>query len=391
VALAPKGSPFRRETNLEGSLMQFRLTTYAPVVVFLLLALLLSVPASQAQDFRGSILGVVTDAQGAAVPGVSVTITNLGTNVASTVTTDARGYYRVSYLNSGTYSVHAQLQGFKSVVRKPIEVRVGDAITVDVRLEAGGVQEVIEVVASTPVLDTSSGVTGQVIDSNQIQQLPLADGTAYVLSRLAPGVMDSSDLHFSRPMDNGNMAGITVNGAQGGSDFTPDGAPNRVSPNNTNPGNNSGVVGFSPPSDTIAEFEVQTNAFDAQVGQTAGGVVNLALKSGTNAYHGAVGYYNRDSSRCATPLFTQRAGGEKPTRTYNRVTATLNGPIVKDKTFFMVGYEYLRDVQPEPSTYTVPTMLMRQGDFSEFLGSTTIYDPYTATGSSNQASRSRAT
>jgi hypothetical protein len=358
------------------------MTTRRPLVASLCGLAVLLAAGALAQDFRGTILGVVTDSQQAAVPGASVTVTNLGTNVASTVVTDAKGQYRVPYLISGTYAVKVELTGFKAVVRRPLEIRVGDVLTVDVTLEPGGIEDVVEVVARSPILDTSTGVTGQVIDSNQIQQLPLADGTAYMLSRLAPGVLDNSDLHFSRPMDNGNLAGISVSGVQGGSDFTLDGAPNRVSPNNTNPGNNSGVVGFSPPSDAIAEFEVQTNAFDAQIGQTAGGVVNLALKSGTNDFRGTVGYYNRDSSRTATPLFTERAGGEKPDRTYNRVVATLRGPLLKEKTFFMVGYEYLRDVQPEPATYTVPTMAMRQGDFSET--GTLVYNPFTATGANNQ-------
>src|SRR6185436_126279 len=192
----------------------------------------------------------------------------------------------------------------------------------------------------------------------------------------------------SRPMDNGNLAGIVVNGARGGNDFTLDGAPNRVSPNNTTvttPGSdhNNGVVGFSPPSDAIAEFKVQTNAFDAQSGQTAGASVNLALKGGTNAVHAALGYFNRNDARSATPLLTERAGGEKPTRTYNRWTGTLWGPVRKDRTFFMVSYEHLRDVQPEPSSYTVPTMLMRQGNFSEW-SSVQIFDPLSSSGSTNQ-------
>jgi hypothetical protein len=342
---------------------------------------LLNAPA-QAQDFRGSILGVVSDSQGGVLPGVSVTVTNLGTNVATTVTTDARGEYRVPYLISGQYSVKAELDGFKSVLRKSLEVRVGDALTVDLTLAPGGIEEVMEVTAKTPLLNTSSGVTGETIDSNQIQQLPLGDGTAYMLTRLAPGLSDASDLHFSRPMDNGNLAGIIAYGAQGGNDFTLDGAPNRVSPNNTGTGNNSGVVGFSPPSDAIAEFKVQTNAFDAQAGQTAGASVNLALKSGTNRLHGTLGYFNRDDSRTETRLLTERAGGEKDPRDYDRITATLSGPIRKDKTFFMLSYEHLRDVQPEPATYTVPTLRMRQGDFSEW--STLVYDPTTASGSNNQ-------
>jgi hypothetical protein len=147
-----------------------------------------------------------------------------------------------------------------------------------------------------------------------------------------------------------------------------DGAPNL---------SNARGVGFSQPSDTISEFKVQTNAFDAQSGHTAGAVVNLALKSGENRLKGAFSYFNRDASRAETPLLTERAGGTKPTRTYNRFTGMLSGPIFKDRTFFMIGAEHLRDVQPEPASYTVPTAKMRAGDFSEF--SNLVYDPLTAT------------
>jgi hypothetical protein len=359
--------------------MRTRISRPCPWALTLLLALV--APAAQAQDFRGAVGGTVTDTTGAVLPGVAVTVTNVGTNVASSAFTDSKGLYQVRYLNSGVYDITARLDGFKTVARRGVEVRVGDVLTIDLSMEAGGLEETIEVVGVTPILNTT-GVTGQVIDSNQIQQLPLADGTAYMLARLAPGLSDSSDLHFSRPMDNGNLAGIVASGAIGGNDFTLDGAPNRVSPNNTTPNNNSGVVGFSPPSDAISEFKVQTNAFDAQAGQTAGAVVNLALKTGTNSIRGNVSYFNRNDARSETPLLTERADGEKPTRSYNRYTATLSGPIQKDKTFFMVSFERLRDVQPEPSTYTVPTMLMRQGNFSEFPGQ--IFDPRTSTGSTNQ-------
>ena len=336
-----------------------------------------------AQDFRGAVSGTVTDASGGVLPGVTVTVKNVDTNVATTTVTDDRGAYSVRYLNAGTYSVQAELEGLQTVVRRNVAVRVGDNVPVDFKMAPGGVSEVIEVTASTPIIDTTTGVTGQVIDSNQIQQLPLGDGTAYMLTRLAPGVVDSSDLHFSRPMDNGNLAGIVANGALGGNDFTLDGAPNRVSPNNTNPGNNSGVVGFSPPSDAISQFKVQTNAFDAQSGHTAGATVNLALRSGTNDWRGTASYFNRDDSRSATPLLTKRADGEKPTREYNRYTATLSGPVIRDRTFFMVAFEHLKDVQPEASSYTVPTMLMRQGNLSEWTG-VQIFDPNTATGNNNQ-------
>jgi Carboxypeptidase regulatory-like domain len=346
-----------------------------------------------AQDFRGTILGTVSDSTGAAVPGVTVTIQNLETKIAQNVVSDGKGQYQVRYLNSGTYSVTAQLTGFKTFVRPGIEVRVGDSLRVDVSIEPGGASDFIEVKAVTPVLETGA-VTGTTIDSNQIRELPLGDGTAYMLTRMAPGVTDQAGVDYrtgSRPMDNGNMSAITVNGTTGGNDFLLDGAPNRVSPGGltpvTVPNAYGGNIGFSPPSESISEFKVQTNAFDAQAGQTAGGVVNLALKSGTNSVQGSVGYFNRDASRTATPEgFAASQGLAKPPRTYNRYNATLRGPIIKDKTFFMASFEHLRDVAADPSLYTVPTARMRTGDLSEWLGNgnVQVFDPFTATGTTLQ-------
>jgi hypothetical protein len=255
-------------------------------------------------------------------------------------------------------------------VRTGTRVGVGDTVRVDVTMETGGIAETVHVVAEQPLLNTTTGVSGTTIDSKQIAELPLGDGTAYMLTRLAPGIADSSDLHFARPADNGNLAGIVANGVQGGNEFTIDGAPNM---------SNLRGVGFSPPSDAIQQFKVQTSAFDAQTGHTAGAVVNLALKSGSNALHVNGSYFNRDGTRTETPRLTKIAGGTKPTRQYNRTSGTVTGPVQKDKTFFMMSFEHLRDVQPEPSTYTVPTEKMRAGDFSEFANQ--VYDPLTATGS----------
>ena len=145
-------------------------------------------PAS-AQDPRGSITGPLADATAGVLPGVSVTVKNVETNATSTTVTDSKGYYQVKYLLSGTYSVEAQLEGFKPMIRKSIAVRVGDALRIDFKMELGGVSETIQVTASAPLLDTRTGVTGQVVDSTQIERLPLADGTAYMLTRLAPGLV----------------------------------------------------------------------------------------------------------------------------------------------------------------------------------------------------------
>jgi hypothetical protein len=342
-----------------------RVTAWAAAI--LALVCIIAAPAA-AQEFRGSVVGTITDVSGGVLPGVTVTVTNTDTGVAQNVVTDGEGRYQVLYLNAGPYSVTAELDGFKKVIRTGTAVHVGEAIRVDLTMSPGAVEEMITVTAPIPVLNTTTGITGTTIDAKQIEQLPLGDGTAYMLTRLAPGVMDNSDLHFARPADNANLGGIVTNGAQGGNEFAIDGAPN-VS--------NAKGVGFSPPSDAIAEYLVQTNAFDAQTGHTAGAMVNLAIKSGTNDIRGAAGYFNRDDSRTATPLLTEHNGGTKPTRTYNRFTGTVGGPVRKDKTFFMTSYEHLRDVQPEPATYTVPTDKMRKGDLSEFANA--IYNPYTAT------------
>src|SRR5262245_50981130 len=321
-----------------------------------------------AQDFRGTIEGTVTDSTGGVLPGVTVTVTNAATSVEQHVVTDEAGRYRVLYLNPGTYTVAAEIAGFKRFVGVGNDVRVAEVTRVDVTLDTGGISETVSVTSERSLLNTSSGISGTTIDSKQIAELPLGDGTAYMLTRLAPGILDTSDLHFARPADNGNLGGIVAYGVQGGNEFSIDGSPNM---------SNARGVGFSPPSDAISQFKVQTNAFDAQTGHTAGAVVNLAVKSGTNDVHLASAYFNRSDARAATPLLTQRANSVKPTREYNRYTGTLSGPVVRNRTFFMGSFEHLRDVQPEPATYTVPTERMRQGDFSEF--STLIYDPFTVT------------
>jgi len=323
-----------------------------------------------AQDYRGTIKGRIVDNSGGELPGVSVTITNVETNVSANATTDAKGFYRVPYLNAGKYDVSAKLTGLQPTARKGISVNVGSVLTVDLIMTIGVSSEIV-VIGGAPLLDQTSPVTGQVVTREQIKELPLADGTAYMLSRIAPGIVETSDLHFSRPGDNANLGGVVANGVRGGNDFTLDGAPNIVSDRR---------VGFSPPSEAISEFKVETNAFDAQSGHTAGAVINLALRSGTNQFHGAASYFNRSSDRTALSPFQHKQGTENPERQYDRFAAMLAGPIVKDSTFFMVAYEKLEDATGEPVTWSVPTEKMRKGDFSELLSlGIKIYDPLTGT------------
>jgi hypothetical protein len=330
------------------------------------LLLLLAFVAASAQESRGSIAGQVTDPAGAAVPGATVSVKNVDTNAEATATTNEEGAYSFPLLNPGKYTLTVTSQGFSTAVREGIELRVADKLTLDMPLQVGGLSDVVTTVASTtPALETGSVSTGTVITSQQISELPLAEGTAYQLATLAPGVAYTGNPQFVGPTSNGNLAAFRSNGATGSNQITLDGSPNYAF---------DGGVGFSPPSDAVQEFKVQTSQFDAQQGYSAGATVNVAIKSGTNDLHGSAYYFNRDRSRTANNFFSNRAGLERPERTYHRFGGVVGGPVYipkvyngRDRTFFFTTYERLKDNIAEPQLFTVPTAKMRTGDFSELI------------------------
>ena len=188
-----------------------------------------------------------------------------------------RGVYAPVSDSRLLYRVSAELQGFKKVQRDNVEVRVGDRLEIDFKLEVGGIDEAVNVAADTPLLDTRSGSAGQVIDEKRIALMPLSDGNPFVLARLAPGVAYHGDLKFSRPFDNGGTSDFTADGGPGRNEFTLDGSPNMA---------NGRRVAFVPPAGAVQEFKVETATFDAQQGHTAGATVNVTLKSGTNKIQG---------------------------------------------------------------------------------------------------------
>ena len=328
------------------------------------------VAAAGAQEFRGAITGKVTDQSGANLPGVTVTATNVATNVATTTTANSQGEYNLLYLTPGTYTVTTELSGFKKLVREGIEVRVGDRIALDLKLEIGGIEETVSVTAETPLLTTTTGSTGQVIDEKRISMMPLSDGNPFVLARLAPGIAYNGDLKFSRPFDNAGTSGIVTAGAPGGNEFSLDGSPNMTSGRR---------VAFVPPAGAVQEFKVETASFDAASGHTGGATVNVTLKSGTNSLAGSAYTYYRSDKLAQTDFFLKRSSQPKPKLGYKRPGGTIGGPIFKNRTFFFGAFEWLPDRFPEPVTTTVPTQKMRNGDFSELLSQgIVIYDPQTA-------------
>jgi Carboxypeptidase regulatory-like domain len=337
---------------------------------------------ASAQDFRGAIGGRVTDESGAVLPGVTVTVTNKETNVSNNTVTNDTGSYSLLYLTPGTYSVTAELQGFRKVMRDNLGVRLGDRLEVDFKLEVGRLEETVTVAADTPLLETRSGSAGQVIDEKQIALMPLSDGNPFVLARLAPGIAYTGDLKFSRPFDNAGTSAITADGAPGGNEFTLDGSPNMT---------HGRRVAFVPPAGAVQEFKVETATFDAQQGHTAGATVNVTLKSGTNQIKGDAYYQYRDEVLSGNDFFLERNGVPKDNTDYKRYGFTLSGPARigklydgRDRTFFLGAFEWLYDQFPEPGQFTVPTAAQRNGDFSALLSQgIVIYDPRTAVALAN--------
>lgn len=332
-------------------------------------ALLMFVSAAMAQEFRGTITGVVTDPNGAVVPNATVVIRNVDTNISTTLATNDEGAYVAPLLNPGKYSITVSGGGFKKSFRDAVALNVGDRLSVDIQLEIGTESEQVNIVADNELIEKGSVTTGTVVTAKQIEELPLSEGAAYNLALQAPGVAYTGNPLFTGPTSNGNLAAFRTNGV-GGNQITLDGSPNLGF---------DGSVAYTPPSDAVSQFKIQTSSFDAQNGFTAGSTVNVAVKNGTNKFHGAGSYFDRSTKLTANNFFSNKAGVERPSRHYYRYGGQVNGPIVKDKTFFMASYEKQYNRVPAPALFSVPTAKMRTGDFSELLASgILIYDPATA-------------
>jgi hypothetical protein len=357
------------------------------------LLLILAAFTATAQEFRGSLAGKITDPNGAVVPGSKVEIKNIETGVVTTATTGDDGAYSFPLLPPGKYALTVTKENFNTAVRDGIQVRVADRLTLDVQLEIG-VTAMVTTVASGLTLDTGTVNTGTVVTGKQISELPLTEGTAYQLATLAPGIAYTGNPLFTGPTSNGNLSSFRSNGATGANQITLDGSPNYAF---------DGGVGFSPPSDAVQEFKVQTNTFDAQQGYSAGATVNVAVKSGSNDVHGSAWYFNRDRSRTGNNFFGNASNQSRPIRTYHRFGGVFSGPVAlpkiyngSDRTFFLVSYERLKDNIAEPQIFTVPTEAMRRGDFSALIvnrnniaasANTVIFNPFSGTQSGSNVVR----
>jgi hypothetical protein len=330
-----------------------------------------------AQEFRGTITGTVVDASGAVVPGATVTITNVarGTDVV-VVTTDV-GYFQAPYLIPGSYRITVELSGFKKLVREGIELRVDDRLQLELPLEVGGAEEQVTVTAETPLLDTTTASIGQVIDPKRVAELPIPHGDPYALIGLAAGASFMRSARLDRPFEPTHIVGYSMNGVRSNrSDITIDGLPS------TSVANAGEVTAsFVPPQGLVQEFKVQTAIFDASFGNTEGGVTNLVLKSGTNKFAGEAYFVKTPKGLWANDYFANMNNIPLTDFRYTRGAVVAGGPVIKNKTFFIYGFETLPEARPRNNgTPTVPTEKMRNGDFSELLAigpQYQIYNPFT--------------
>jgi len=285
-----------------------------------LMAALLLPAAVLAQGTSAVIEGTVQDESGAVLPNVLITITNVDTGRVRTITTSAAGYYRVSNLAPGSYTLKAELEGFAPVENTGIVLNVGQVALFDQTLKLSGVAEVLTVTSEVPQIETSQSDIGGVITNQTIEALPINGRNFEDLALLMPGVRRATFTSFS---------GLSFNGQRGGQNIINiDGGGDRV-------GFSAGTRGRIS-QEAVQEFEVITNRFSAEYGGGGGGVVNVVSKSGTNTMHGSAYIFERADQLDSKNFFA----AEEAPFDQQQVGFTVGGPLVQDRTFYFVGYEY---------------------------------------------------
>ncbi|MBO0862527.1 MAG: TonB-dependent receptor [Chloracidobacterium sp.] len=336
------------------------------------LALLAFTAFALAQDFRATISGLVTDQNGQVVANATVKAIRGDTNETKEVRTTSEGRYTIPYLNPGIYNIEVTADGFQTLKRNAITLRVADKLDLPLQLNVGAVSDVVTVTGQQEVIETGSADRGSVFDPIKTQELPLNGRQTYMLMSLTPGVIftqeqfGSSGFSGTRGWDVNNS--YRINGARPGENlFLLNGAP--IS-------DNGGTWQLAPNVEAVQEFKVQTNTYDAAYGRFGGGVVNTTLKSGSNNWHGNVFEYWRNRILDANSFQSNFAHRPKDYHNQHQFGGVLGGPIRKDKDFIFASFEGWQEVIPFPAlSSTVPTLLRDGQHFSDF--GITVYDPLT--------------
>ena len=340
-------------------------------VVCLCLGLVSAAPVS-AQTGLATLTGIVTDNSGGAVPGVTVTATNQATNVNYTGVTNDAGSYVITSVPIAGYVVKVELSGFKGV-QSTVQLSAAQTARVDFKLEVGGVQEQIEVVATSAVLQTENAVVGQTMQRDQVEKLPVQGRNLSTAALFTAGVTTPNPGSFNSLKNTGGGRPYVNGQREQANNFMLDGVDMNDAIDN--------LIAYQPSPDAVEQVSVETNNYSPELGNVAGAIVNMVIKSGTNRIRGNGFYYWRDNELAATPWATNRAGGRKSDFNRKIFGGTAGGPIVKNKLFFFGDYQGGRQKSPPADSFTtVFPDAWRNGDLSSLLAASTpivVYDPQT--------------
>jgi hypothetical protein len=340
-----------------------KIKSHRPACVVLTLALLLALAGMKgfSQTDTGSVVGTVFDSSGAVIAGAQVDVTDTATNVVHSFTTNSSGGYVALQLIPGIYSVKATHAGYSTGVRENITIDVQTRAQVDFTLKVGTVQQQVQVSTTTVALQTQSAEVGGLLDAQVINELPLNGRDYDQLALLEPGVYHNPNNEVANAAEgrfsaNGNLELQNY--------FSLDGIDNNTGSENLQ---EQSVQAVTPPPDALQEFAVQTRTYSAEFGTSAGAVLNVSTKSGTNHFHGDVWDYLQNSALDANTYFNNYGGVPKGHFSQNQFGGTVGGPIIRNRTFFFASYEDLRSSEAETVESTVPTAAMKTGDFSSVL------------------------
>ncbi len=295
------------------------------------------------------------------------------------------GQYHLLFVNPGRYRLTVEMSGFRTFVRENVVLTLGEAATLDVPMEIGSQSDTVTVSEQAPLLDGEKADRGTAIDQKDISSLPLLARVPNMVAELAPGVIWTAPNYTSlAPFSNGAFSSFSINGSISPSaEFLLDGAPNDMIYQAAH------SVSYVPPVDAVEEFKVIAGAYDAQYGRNGGGVLAVAMKSGTNMFHGTAYEFLKRTFLDSNTFANNAAGGAKNYDKLDEWGGTFGGPVWipkvykgTDKTFFFVAYEkYHYNTLARGQVSSVPTAAQRSGDFSQTFNSAgvlnTIYDPST--------------
>ncbi|HET8636526.1 MAG TPA: carboxypeptidase regulatory-like domain-containing protein, partial [Acidobacteriaceae bacterium] len=335
-----------------GARRKLRLAAYS------LLAVLLSIPLGlHAQQYSGSITGAVTDSTGAAIPGATVTITNVGTGAKTTQKSGGDGGFTFAQLPVGTYEVTVTQSNFKEFTETGVVVHTSTPTEVPVVMQVGQVSQKVTVEANAIQVQTTSAAVGEVVTSTQVHELPLNGENFVGLTQLSPGVSAAQGANF------------VGKGLDGGVNFSVNGNPYNMNlflvdgVNNNDVGSNRTILIY-PAVDTIAEFKMIRNSYGPEYGQAAGAIISITTRSGENQFHGGFFYAGRNDALDANDWYSNHNGTGKAKERRNDYGYYIAGPVVKDKLFFWWNQEWNKEIQGSSYAFCVPTAAEAAGDFS---------------------------